>query len=95
MARGGPSVLEMRKAVKAMKMGKRPGEDRFAAESLRYGGKRQEKAVFGIVRRMWGAATRAEEGKEADDWPSEWKSGLTIPMWKRKGNKKDKSTWRG
>ena len=28
-------------------------------------------------------------------WPSEWCIGLVVPLWKRKGNKKDKNTWRG
>ena len=28
-------------------------------------------------------------------WPEEWCVGLVVPLWKRKGNKKDKNTWRG
>ena len=28
-------------------------------------------------------------------WPEEWCIGLVVPLWKRKGNKKDKNTWRG
>ena len=27
-------------------------------------------------------------------WPDEWCVGLVVPLWKRKGTKKDKNTWR-
>ena len=38
--------------------------------------------------------TEAAPGEEVS-WPAEWCIGLVVPLWKRKGNKKDKNTWRG
>ena len=58
-------------------------------------GERQKKAVYALVRKMWRSAASSGNGLEADDWPAEWRVGVVIPMWKRKGSRKDKSTWRG
>ena len=44
---------------------------------------------------MWDKAANAEWGEEADEWPDDWKIGLTVPLWKNKGDKKDKNTYRG
>ena len=39
-----------------------------------------------------GAGSRMRGGA---DWPPEWKEGLIIPLWKQKGSRTDKNTWRG
>ena len=40
------------------------------------------------------SVNRSGPGEEVA-WPAEWCVGLVVPLWKRKGNKKDKNTWRG
>lgn len=40
-------------------------------------------------------ATQSGENLEAAEWPQEWKVGLVVPLWKRKGEKTEKNTWRG
>eukprot|EP00969_Alexandrium_andersonii_P107415 4738442-Alexandrium_andersonii.AAC.1 len=44
---------------------------------------------------MWAAAASSGEGTEAHEWPEEWKVGVTVPLWKRKGKQSDRNTWRG
>ena len=90
-----PSIVEMDKAIGKMKVRKKPGKDGITAEILKYGGKKFRKKVYGIVQEMWRRAVNAEDGKEADEWPIEWKLGITVPLWKKKGSFKDKNTWRG
>eukprot|EP00974_Lingulodinium_polyedra_P002737 257221-Lingulodinium_polyedra.AAC.1 len=65
------------------------------AEALKYGGDRQRKAVYAVVRKMWAAAVQARLWEEAWEWPESWLVGLVIPLWKRKGCRKDRGTWRG
>ena len=90
-----PGDIELWKAVAAMRTGKAAGEDGLMAEALKFGGERQRGIAYRIVRKMWASAARAELGGEADDWPEEWRVGITVPLWKRKGSKADKNTWRG
>eukprot|EP00959_Pyramimonas_sp_CCMP1952_P197751 4135646-Pyramimonas_sp.AAC.1 len=78
-----------------MKTGKQPGEDGFVAEALRFGGDAIRQRVFALVKQMWKLATEGEEGEEAAGWPDEWRSGIVVPLWKKKGNRADKNTWRG
>ena len=51
--------------------------------------------VYQVVSELWHKAAHADDGLEAEEWPVEWLTGLVIHMWKRKGSKKDKNTWRG
>ena len=44
---------------------------------------------------MWEKAATSEDGSEADGWPESWKLGLVVPLWKKKGSRRDKNTWRG
>ncbi len=46
-------------------------------------------------KKSWADAVRAPEGREAENWPDEWKVGLVVPLWKHKGSREDKNTWRG
>ena len=50
--------------------------------------------VVRVCREQWMLLTEAAPGAEVV-WPAEWCIGLVVPLWKRKGNKKDKNTWRG
>ena len=43
-----------------------------------------------VCRSQWLLFTEPDSG-----WPEEWCVGLVVPLWKRKGSKKDKNTWRG
>ncbi|CAE7901000.1 hypothetical protein AK812_SmicGene13709 [Symbiodinium microadriaticum] len=71
------------------------GVDGFLAEFYKYGSQLLVKQINGIVREMWRYAVQAPNGLEANAWPESWNEGLVVPLWKRKGNKADKSTWRG
>ena len=91
----GPSHGEFERAVGQMQCGRAAGEDGFIAEYLKYGGPGVQEVVFQVVKRTWEAAQASDEGLEAENWPSEWRVGLVVPLWKRKGDKRDKNTWRG
>ena len=65
------------------------------AEYFRYGGKTLRERVYEVVLDMWTNAAEAEDGHEADLWPDEWKLGLVVPLWKKKGNRKDRNTGEG
>ena len=65
------------------------------AEYLKYGGPRLQQEVFRTVRECWTLATQAQDKEEASQWPSQWKVGLTVPLWKRKHPKSNKNNWRG
>ena len=90
-----PSREEVRRAINAVKLGKAGGEDAMVAEYLKMGGPEMQGLVFRIVTRCWEAATRAADGQEHTSWPTLWKSGVIIPLWKKKGDRKNKNTWRG
>jgi len=78
-----------------MKCGKTASEDDVAVEMIRFAGDELKKTVCEIVRRHWRDAREAESGNEAEKWPDEWKIALQIPLWKKKGDRSDKNTWRG
>ena len=89
-----PTKQEMDKCVGKMSMGRAGGEDGVLAEFIRYGGEKLRTQVYGVVKEMWLKATTAEVGQEANDWPVEWKKATQIPLWKQKGSKQYKNTWR-
>ena len=90
-----PSVEEVRRAINDMKNGKTGGEDQMIAEYLKLGGPIMFEATLKIVDQCWLAATRAPEGGEHTAWPSSWNTGVIIPLWKKKGDRRNKNTWRG
>ena len=46
---------------------------------------------WGALGRMWASAATAEYGHEADEWPETWKIAIQVPLWKNKGDQKNKS----
>ena len=70
------------------------GEDEITAELLKFGKDNLWEAVVRVCREQWRLLTEAAPGVEVV-WPEEWCIGLVVLLWKRKGNKKDKNTWRG
>ena len=89
-----PAPNELHAALRQMSLGKAAGEDEVTAELLKFGGDSLWEAVVRVCREQWLLLTEAAPGAEVV-WPSEWCIGLVVPLWKRKGNKKDKNTWRG
>jgi hypothetical protein len=90
-----PTEEEMTKALRCMQEGKAGGDDDALVEYIKHGGERLKQEVFRIVQEMWREAAYAEKGKEGERWPKEWKIALQVPLWKKKGDRKDKNTWRG
>ena len=85
---------ELHAALQQMSLGKAAGADGVTAELLKFGGDGLWETVVKVCREQWLLLTEAAPGSEVV-WPDEWCVGLVVPLWKRKGNKKDKSTWRG
>ena len=90
-----PTREEVQKAINDMSYGKAPGADLFMAEYLKMAGPLLKNEIIRITQAVWTAATQAEEGTEATQWPDKWKQGIIFPLWKRKGDRHDKNTWRG
>ena len=78
-----------------MQCGKAPGADLFMTEYLKFAGDTLRTEVFAVASALWRSASSAAPGKEADDWPAKWKEGIIFPLWKCKGHRHDKNTWRG
>ena len=89
-----PAANELHAALRQMSLGKAAGEDEVTAEPLKFGGNNLWEVVVRVCREQWMLLIEAAPGAEAV-WPAEWCTGLVVPLWKRKGNKKDKNTWRG
>ena len=58
-----------------------------------FGGDKFWEAVVRVCREQWLLVTEAAPRAEVV-WPEEWFIVLVVPLWQRKGNKKDKNTWR-
>ena len=78
-----PADIEMDKCFGRMKVKKAAGSDRFPGEAFKFGGRKLRKRVYEVV--------SAEEEREAEDWPEEWKTGIIVPLWKKKGNRANKN----
>ena len=89
-----PAPNELHAALRQMSLGKAAGEDEVTAELLKFGGPLLLASVVRVCREQWLLLIDAAPGADVV-WPSEWCIGLVVPLWKRKGNKKDKNTWRG
>ena len=90
-----PSDIELDSCVRRMKNNRQPGEDAMMAEAVKYGGPLLRAEIYKVVKEMWNKARDSEDQHEAEDWPDEWRIGITVPLWKKKGSRTDKNTWRG
>ena len=89
-----PASEDIRRAINDMDHGRAPGLDQFMAEYLKFGGRCLFDEVARVVQAAWQRASAAD-GAEASAWPDTWLKGVIVPLWKRKGNREDKNTWRG
>ena len=90
-----PAPNELHAALRQMSLGKAAEEDEVSAEFLKFGGNiNLWEAVVRVCREQWLLLTEVAPGAEVV-WPEEWCVGLVVPLWKRKGNKRNKNTWRG
>ena len=64
--------------------------DGVPAEVLKYGGQAARSILGEVVREMWRRALGSLGGNEAEDWPAEWTTGIVVPIWKKKGKKRQK-----
>ena len=90
-----PTIEEIERVIGQLQNRRAAGEDGFMAEFLKYGGPTIQKAVHSVIFKAWEWATNSGDNLEAAEWPDEWKVGLVVPLWKRKGDKADRNTWRG
>ena len=90
-----PTWEEFLKAIGDMRLGKAGGDDLMLGEYLKFGGPKLRKEVYRIIQDTWATAASAPEGEEAARWPSSWKMGITIPLWKKKQPRSNKNNWRG
>ena len=67
----------------------------FMAEYLKFGGPALRAELFSLVQLIWSRAGTAEDGLETQQWPQAWTKGIIFPLWKRKGDRHDRNTWRG
>ena len=79
-----------------MKNSKAAGVDGFLAEFYKYGPDELRDEINSCVRQMWQNAKSAVAWQEAADWRGklEQRAGHTT-IWKQRGDKAGKSTWRG
>ena len=90
-----PTDEEIAECGRKMKNGKAAGADGFIAEFYKYGSTGMKQQIHNLVKKMWAAALEANPGLEAEHWPAEWSTGIVVPLWKNKGSKQDKNTYRG
>lgn len=90
-----PTPEEIHACGRQMRNEEAAGGDGFLAEFFRYGSDLLKKQIQGIVQVMWRQATGALPGREVYDWPEAWSKGIVAPLWKKKGDRSDKSTYRG
>ena len=62
---------------------------------LKFGGPVLQTKIVKIVRNIWQSASTANEGEETRHWPKARSKGVIFPLWKRKGDRHEKNTWRG
>jgi ribonuclease HI len=90
-----PTPEEIQKSINDMSTGKAPGSDLLMAEFLKYGGPALRAELAIVISQVWQTAQDADEGQEAAEWPKRWREGIIFPLWKRKGSRHDRNTWRG
>ncbi len=82
-----PTILESkeRRAVTISPKGKAAGDDGITTEAILACGENGIKWLTTIFQKAW------EERRV----PEDWQNAIVVPIWKKKGSKKDCSTYRG
>ncbi|CAK9042446.1 Caroteno-chlorophyll a-c-binding protein [Durusdinium trenchii] len=89
-----PSWNEFRQALRSMNPGRRGGMDDITVELIKYGGDELQSTVFSILLDMWASSASADAGAEAAAWPLSVRTGICIPVYKNKGDRKDMHNYR-
>ncbi|CAJ1439366.1 unnamed protein product [Effrenium voratum] len=90
-----PTDEEIEACGQRMKNAKAAGADGFVAEFYKLGSPALRRQVHGLVRAAWAEACSALDGEEGAGWPEVWNRGIVVPLWKKKGDRSNKNTWRG
>ena len=90
-----PTDEEIEACGQRMKNAKAAGADGFVAEFCKLGSPALRRQVHGLVRAAWAEACSALDGEEGAGWPEVWNRGIVVPLWKKKGDRSNKNTWRG
>lgn len=81
-----PMDMKLDACLTQMRARRQPGHDGVVAEALTCGGLAFRAAVRRRARKLWDKVASQAPLHEGDDWPAEWKVGVTVPLWKnRKG----------
>ena len=82
-----PTILEseVRKVVKTSPKGKAAGVDGITTEAIHVCGETGIQWLTTIFQKAW-------EERRA---PEDWQKAIVVPIWKKKGSKKDCSSYRG
>jgi len=67
-----------------MKNGKTPGIDTITVELIKSAGKKMERKIYNLIRKIW----------EDEQMPMDWEEGIIYPIYK-KGNRSVCSNYRG
>ena len=78
------SLSEVESAIKRLKSGKAPGDDKVAPEMLKNGGNSVSKALTNICNQCWNSVTV----------PDDWTKGIIVKL-PKKGDLRDCNNWRG
>ena len=76
---------EVCNALKRLKKGRAPGPDGIPAELLQNGGDSVINHLTDLINRIW----------STEEIPDEWRRGIILPFWKKKGDRLICSNYRG
>ena len=82
-----PEILrsEVEESLKSAKTGKTPGIDGITIEIIKAAGEAGVERLWRVCRTVW------KDGIA----PMEWRQSIIIPIWKRKGDRRECSRYRG
>ena len=82
-----PEILrsEVEESLKSAKTGKAPGIDGISIEIIKAAGEAGVELLWRVCRAVWKDGTA----------PTEWRQSIIIPIWKRKGDRRECSQYRG
>ena len=82
-----PEILrsEVEESLKSAKTGKAPGIDEITIEIIKAAGEDGVEMLWRVCRTVW------KDGIA----PMEWRQSIIIPIWKRKGDRRECSQYRG